>query len=500
MENIKLRCHFSIMFESLWQFWVAIAVILLNQIDEIIALVRDIGRSGLKSAIEAGGLWVLAGVLAVTLIVLSVQFLRWRKTWIILEDNLVIIERDTIKKSRQTIAIENISAVNMERNLFERMVGTYRIKLDTNSMTTAGKTDVSIVFRADTAIAFRKTLIERINVLKGGKAGDALSEERQPDQIFESAEANRKIVRASTGSMVKFAFYSMSLWSLIVAMAGIGFSIWFIASFGFSTFVDKALGGFIAVALMVIGAILDIIGKFIAYYGFSVYRDGKDLHVRRGLIKLRSYTIPVDKITAMQIEQKPFARLFKKYCANVVTVGVGDEEGESSNITMAVSRRELAECLAELLPEYGWADIEKVLPEKKGSVAVRMFKSVKWHILTLASVLVMILLTDISPWIAVGVPVFVDCYINLLYFLSHKSAGYLAENEGIILADGYFTKRFTICAYDRIQMMKIIYHPVARHCGIACGVVNLLNSAASLPYVERNTAIEISEKIIGGTK
>ena len=40
MENMKLRCHFSTIFESLWQFWVAIAVILLNQIDEVIDLVR----------------------------------------------------------------------------------------------------------------------------------------------------------------------------------------------------------------------------------------------------------------------------------------------------------------------------------------------------------------------------------------------------------------------------------------------------------------------------
>lgn len=33
-------------------------------------------------------------------------------------------------------------------------------------------------------------------------------------------------------------------------------------------FYFQAVGGFIAVALMVIGAIFDIIGKFIAYYGF----------------------------------------------------------------------------------------------------------------------------------------------------------------------------------------------------------------------------------------
>ena len=113
---------------------------------------------------------------------------------------------------------------------------------------------------------------------------------------------------------------------------------------------------------MVAGAVFDIVGKFLAYYGFTVYRDGRDLHVKRGLIRLQSYTIPTDKITALKIEQKPFSRLFGKYCANVVTVGVGDEEGESSNITMAVSKDELKKQLGELLPEYGWADVDMVIP------------------------------------------------------------------------------------------------------------------------------------------
>ena len=48
---------------------------------------------------------------------------------------------------------------------------------------------------------------------------------------------------------------------------------------------------FIAVAIMVAGAVFDIVGKFLAYYGFTVYRDGRDLHVKRGLIRLQSLSL-----------------------------------------------------------------------------------------------------------------------------------------------------------------------------------------------------------------
>ena len=146
MGKLRFRCHFSIIFESLWQFWIVIFFILLNEIEVIIEAIETIGTDGLYSMLASGGIWGVLAILAVTLIVLFIQFLIWRKTWITIEDNLVIVERNTLKKVKNTIAIENISAVNMERNLFERIVGTYRIKMDTNSLTTAGETDISIVF------------------------------------------------------------------------------------------------------------------------------------------------------------------------------------------------------------------------------------------------------------------------------------------------------------------------------------------------------------------
>lgn len=498
MKEIKLRCHFSTIFESLWQFWVVIVFMLLNQIDTIIDVVKDIGSDGIKSLVSTGGIWGLAGLLVLTACVLIFQFLRWRKTWVILDDNLIIIERNTLRKVKNTIAIENISAVNMERNLFERLVGTYRIKIDTNSMTTANETDISIVFREDIAIAFRKTVIERMSALKGSGTGKALSEERQPDELYKAASEGKKIFASSPKDMLAHAFYDMPMFSLIIALAGICGSVWYIGNMGFTAFIRDAFGGFIAVVIMVLTAIYNIAKRFIKYYNFTVYRDGKDVHVRCGLIKLRSYTIPVDKITALQIEQQPFSRIFKRYNVKVVTVGVGDEDGESSNLTMSLPEEKLKEQLQELVPEYSWADIAKVIKEEKKGMTVRLVKSVKWHLAAAAGIIVAVVLH--GPWWAAAVPAVMDAYINLLYIMSHKAAGYMALDEGMILSGGFFAKHQTICTYKKMQILNISYHPAAAHLGIVDGVIMLLNSSAGLPYIKRDLAIEITNRIIGGQK
>ncbi len=496
MEKMKFRCHFSIIFETLWQFWVVIFFVLFSELESIIEMVQDIGTAGIMNYIKAGGLWGLLAITAITLVVLGFQFFRWRKTWVILEDNLVIIERNTLNKIRNTIAIENISAVNMERNLFERIVGTYRIKMDTNSMTTADQTDISIVFREDVAIQFRKLVLERMNALKGNEE-PALSEERQPDQLFEKKMADKKFFHCSTKDMFMHALYTMPLFSLLISIAGIGFTVWYISSFGWMDFIREAIGGFIALAFIVISCIWTIVKNFIAYYDFTVYRDGKDLHVRCGLIKLKSYTIPVDKISALQIEQPFFSRIFKRYNAKVVTVGVGDEEGESSNITMSLTKEQLKNQLHELVPEYDWASIEDTIPEENAGMSVRLAKSIKWHILTIISILALVFYFEAPWWVGILIPILVDILINVLYILSHRASTYLIKDEGAMFSEGYLNKTYMTIEYKKMQYMDLSYHPIANVYGVCDGVIMLLNSAASIPYIKPEIADEIQKRMIG---
>lgn len=65
---LRMRCHFSIIFESLWKFWAVILIGFLGEIDTLFELVEEIGREGISEAVEGGGLWgfaVLAGITAV---------------------------------------------------------------------------------------------------------------------------------------------------------------------------------------------------------------------------------------------------------------------------------------------------------------------------------------------------------------------------------------------------------------------------------------------------
>lgn len=497
---LRYRCHFSVIFERLWQFWIVILLMAVNQIDNVVELAESVGEKGISGFMTDGGFIGIAALALITLAVLAVQFFLWRKTFITLEDNLIIIERNTLRKYRNTIAVENLSAINMERNLFERIVGTYKLKLDTNSMTTADETDVTIVFREDIAVRFRSAVIERMNAVKGCENAGGALKERQPDQLFASAAENKDILHCDTPDIIKHTLYTLPLLSLTVAVCGICGASFYVSRFGFDSFIHELLGGFIAVALMVLGSLYNVVKRFFSYYDFTVYRDGKELHVRCGLIKLRSYTIPVDKITAINIEQPLVSRIFRKYSAKVVTVGIGDESGESSNITMSLSAEEMSFWLKTLVPEYVWGDMTAVNREERAGVSVRAFKSVKWHVFSVSAAALLIYFTELPIFVSVGVPAAIDLFILLIYVLSHSAAGYMIREEGMTLCEGCFTKCYSIFKCDRMQVINLTYHPAAKKSGCCNGRILLLNSSAGIPYIKEELALEISDRMIGGKK
>ena len=497
-EKIRLRCHFSSIFESLWQFWAVIAITLFNQIDTIIELVQDMKSSGIRQALAEGGIWGLAVILALTGAVLLFQFLRWRKTWVTLDGNLIIIERNTLNRIHNTIAVENLSAVNVERNLFERIVGTARIKMDTNSMTTADKTDVSLVFREDKAVAFRKAVISRMNQVKGAATEENLAEDIRPDVVPEAIAESGNVFCCGAWDMAKHSFYSMSIINLLIVVGGIASSVWYRTSEYYEPgAILEHAGAVIPVLLVFLGAAWGLIKKYIVYYNFRVYRDGDDLHLRYGLLKLKSYTVPVDKISALQIKQPTLSRIFRKYQARIVTVGVGDESSELSNLTMAVSKEEMLHQLGVLIPEFmGESIMSDVIAEDRRGIAVRAVKSVKWILMLAAGAVAVGMWTDLPTWAAACCAVAMIGFIILLYGLSHISAGWKKGEQALVLMEGCFAKNWTVCRYDKIQMISLVAHPAARHMGIKRGSVHMLNMAAEIPYMEDEEAEEIAKAVL----
>lgn len=52
--------------------------------------------------------------------------------------------------------MSKISNINLEQNLFEMIMGTYTLKIDTSSLTTADNTDLEFVLKKEQAYWVKK--------------------------------------------------------------------------------------------------------------------------------------------------------------------------------------------------------------------------------------------------------------------------------------------------------------------------------------------------------
>ena len=126
-ENRKFRNHISVVLEQTAGVLAAIAVLVVTQLLEHL---DEILKADLSFLTEKGAL-IVPGVILLLAAAVIAQVLVWRKTYISIEDNAVVIEKGSVNKQKNTIGIRNISNINLEQNLIEMLFGTCKVKLDT---------------------------------------------------------------------------------------------------------------------------------------------------------------------------------------------------------------------------------------------------------------------------------------------------------------------------------------------------------------------------------
>ncbi|HIZ12914.1 MAG TPA: PH domain-containing protein [Candidatus Mediterraneibacter stercorigallinarum] len=164
LSNKRFRNHISIIVEQTGGLLIALLIVLIPSMLENIDELMETGLEFMD------GKWLLVnmGLILFFLIVIALQIAIWSKTYISVQDNAVVIERNTLNKKKNTIGIRNISNINTEQNLFEMLMGTCKVKLDTNSRSTADSTDVKIVLKKADALAFKQEVTRRRRDPDGG--------------------------------------------------------------------------------------------------------------------------------------------------------------------------------------------------------------------------------------------------------------------------------------------------------------------------------------------
>lgn len=493
MENSSFRCHFSIVFENLGSaFWTVLGLFILN-VDDMGDLVNEV-LSGNVKVTEA--LIIFGIFFAVMLLFFGFHVIVWAKTWISVDGEAVIIEKRTLNRKKNTIGMKNIANINTEQNVFERIMGTCKVKLDTNSQSTANSTDVRIVLKKDKAEEFKQLVMAHMN----GEAARETAEELAEDDYD---------VAYTLKDVVLHCLYTVSLFHaglLLVFLIGavVGIHSLRVGDIVIDGIVN-VIGGLVTLAIILLTAIRGLIRDFVAYYNFRAKRNGDKIYMAYGLLKKRNYVLSVDKINAIKVISPVVSRLFGRQYVEVICVGVGDEENEKSILLLTETKKAMKEKLALLLPEFTLE--EKKMTRRKLHTLWSEITGFAIIVVSTTAAFVCFCVLDLAEIEDFTIRMFLGIFILLVVvwclasaFLQFRTEGVCVGEEALVVSSGGFAKRIIWIPYRKIQNMKYSQGPLARHFGYAKGMVVILagigNAIHDISCFDVVVYRQIQEKIL----
>ena len=498
-ENKKFRNHVSVVAERVgagtYALLAVLAGIFIQNADELL----DVGGSLLADRRALLYLLICLGLLLVSI---GKTWWTWSKTWISIQDQAIVIEKRTVNGSEHVIGIKNISNINLEQNLFEMLMGTCKVKMDTGSLSTANSTDVTIVLKKAKAEAFRA---EVESLLRGERAAAAAPGEEEETYDF----------RAGSGDIIRHGVCSMSVLSLLAVILGlVGAVVMAAEALGEEHVLDSLLRSavsLLAAIAIILSAVWDIVKDFVRYLDFRVKRQRDRICIRYGVLKKVEYTIPVDMIQALKLRQTLIARLLGKYMAEIVNVGMGDDKGEQNSFLILYgSEREVCEKLRTILPEFADIAALQVQRQPRSAWAAWMWPLAIYEIcLAVAGALAFLWLPGYVPAeyiqlyhraAAAGL-VLLAAAGPVVLALRYQSSGFVMSDGFVKAASGCFGRRVVAVRYANVQHVTLEQNFIARACGICKGTLHLLagagDMAQTLPYFDIRQADRMRERMCG---
>ncbi|NLO46668.1 MAG: PH domain-containing protein [Clostridiales bacterium] len=444
MFKSPTKNHFSLIFERLAAILAFFSVYLINSLkDHGWEIFLPSFYIKLFSTAASGGLKSAFGFLAFFLFVLVSLFLSyryWRKTVFYIEGDDFIYKRDTMFKVDSRLPIQNIAMVNVESNIFERLVGTAKVKIDLNSSRTANKTDFKFVLKRGDAALLKESLlsiksrhsaetaVSESDVSCAPLSNDERAEERTHLITFSAADA----LRHKLLSFPVIQFFLTITVVFILPMLKTGGNpnmnrLWFL------------------LFLTLFGSVGSIVKGALDLGDYTVEQDSKLLYISCGILNKRNYVFERDKINAVVINQPIFARLFGLCSVSIAVVGLGNEKNETTHLSLTIKKDKADELLLKCAPDFVCKS-ERVRTHPF-SIAFPVLRSFIY------AAAVMLLSTGYRHIYVISAFVFILLFIGS--FVEFFGRYYAADDDVVCYSKGMFNRSHGIVKYGDIQDVKI---------------------------------------------
>lgn len=243
--------------------------------------------------------------------------------------------------------------------------------------------------------------------------------------------------------------------------------------------------------------------SFLKMYDFKARRGKNKLYIKYGLYNKVDFAIPIDKINAIVVHQTFIARIFRKYSAEIVNVGLNDDDKASAYFIFYCSRKQLKSYIDKLLPEFSEGingDINKQPDKVKIKYIVDYLINSVIVLIATASIIYYVNPSKVFEMAIVAGSAFILFYMFIAKILSFITCGVFIGDELVGVREGTMGTRYSLIKYCNIQYITINQNILEEKLRIAKGGLHILASMLHddylIPYIDENEISSIYNNII----
>jgi len=471
-------------------------------------------EDGDESIFTEGGMVIGLIALGVFAFIVLCYWLSWLNTYISSVDDNLIYESGVFVKKKISIPVSKINTIDRGRNIFQRILGTETLKIDTGTVAgdSENKSEMNLVFSVKRGEEIRNYILAKAAqeeaVLRDGGQSPII-ERKEPAWAIKASFSDFFLYGLTSSSVLKalgyifmiFLFFAELSESILNKLAEaaepLAQSALDIIS-GTPIILIVAAVIVLLMVMFVISNIINILWAVIRFYDFRVAREGDNVVIKYGLISLKSYTLPVKNIHAVTVKQNLMQQLLKKASIEIVSIGYGNEENETALLFPIAALDRIPSLIDEIIPEYS-GSVELTYSGKKGTRYNVVYPLIAWGVITVAAITALLIIFE-NPVSAFVFPIVVYALIAASQILGHKHMAIGIDDRAVELQRGGFTKTRTHIRLDAVQSIEASAGIFKRRKKLANIMVSYhapqLESNVMVKTFDRDFAEEIMSKIV----
>ena len=321
---------------------------------------------------------------------------------------------------------------------------------------------------------------------------------------YEKSTTLKDITEVTSKDIITNGFYSLSVGTILLFLGSLaGFIAGIVSDMNDGKTIIASLGGAITLIILIIGSLYSMAKSFLKMYDFKARRGKNKLYIKYGLYNKVDFAIPIDKINAIVVHQTFIARIFRKYSAEIVNVGLNDDDKASAYFTFYCSKKQLKSYIDKLLPEFSEGidgDIKKQPDKAKIKYIVDYLINSIIVLIVAASIIYYVNPSKVFEMAIVAGSAFILFYMFIAKILSFITCGVFVGDELVGVREGTMGTRYSLIKYCNIQYITINQNILEKKLRIAKGGLHILASMLRddylIPYMDENEISSIYNNII----